>query len=86
MSDRKKNIAVVLLTGMLMIGLFLISIVKPSEEVSVSERRPLKQYPKLQKESVLSGVFMRSFEDSPSDQLQFREKCRRYEPDITTAI
>ncbi len=86
MSDRKKNIAVVLLTGMLMIGLFLISIVKPSEEVSVSERRPLKQYPKLQKESVLSGVFMREFEEYASDQFPFREKFRRLYADISTEI
>lgn len=86
MSDRKKNIAVVCLTGILMFGFSLWSVVKPSEEVSLSERRPLKQFPKIQKETVLSGSFMKEFEEYASDQFPLRETFRRLYADVSMEI
>ncbi len=86
MSDRKKNIAVLYLTGVLMFGFFLLSVVKSPEEISLSERRPLQQFPGLQKETVLSGSFMREFEEYATDQFPFRETFRRLYTGVSMEI
>ena len=47
------------------------------EEISVSERRPLSQFPELTGSTILSGKFMSSFEDYTLDQFPLRDVFRQ---------
>lgn len=49
----------------------------PSKETSVSERRPLAQFPKLNNETILNGKFMAEFEDYTLDQFPGRDTFRQ---------
>ena len=52
------------------------SICKSDDAVSESERRPLKQFPTLNVEEVLSGRFQSNFESYTLDQFPLREQFR----------
>ena len=52
------------------------SICKSDDAVSESERRPLKQFPTLNVEEVLSGRFQSNFESYTLDQFPLREQLR----------
>ena len=58
----------------LMIALW--SICKSDDAVSESERRPLKQFPTLNVEEVLSGRFQSNFESYTLDQFPLRDELR----------
>lgn len=46
------------------------------QEVSLSERRPLNQFPEVTGSSVLSGKFMENFEKATLDQFPLRDRFR----------
>lgn len=50
---------------------------KPSQETSVAERRPLAQFPSLSGETLLSGKFMTDFETYTLDQFPGRDSFRQ---------
>lgn len=50
---------------------------KPAQEFSLSERRRLAQFPKLNTQSVMDGKFMTDFESYTLDQFPLREDFRR---------
>ena len=56
----------------LCLGAFL----KPPGEYSITERRKLAQFPKVTKESLMTGKFMESFESYGLDQFPFRDRFR----------
>lgn len=49
----------------------------PAQAESVSERRPLKQWPGISAETVLNGEFMSKFEDYTLDQFPLRDRFRQ---------
>ena len=49
---------------------------KPAQDTSVSERRPLAQFPELSTQTVLEGKFMTTFEDYTLDQFPARDTFR----------
>lgn len=58
---------------------FLISVccfLKPAEEVSLSERRKLAQFPELSAKSIANGNFMNGFEKYAADQFPLRDELR----------
>ena len=61
----------------LWIGLTLFAWCKRADETSLSERRPLAQFPELQAQSVLSGEFMTDFGGYATDQFPLRDAFRR---------
>lgn len=61
----------------LWVGLTAFAWVKPSTEMSDSERRKLAQFPEISVESLLSGEFMTNFADYAVDQFPFRDGWRR---------
>ena len=75
--EKRKNLAVVCLTAVFLLGFLLWSIIKPDETVSHSERRRLAQAPELTAASVLSGDFMTQFESYALDQFPLRDSFRR---------
>lgn len=58
-------------------GIFLFSNLMPRPEHSESERRKLTAFPPLSASSVLSGQFMKNFENFATDTIAFRESMRK---------
>ena len=71
-----KNIILVVLTALFLGGFLLWSILKPTDEQSVSERRPLAKFPEVNGETILSGSFMTDFEKYSLDQFPLRDRFR----------
>ena len=76
MSDKTKNMAIIIMTVLFLCGFSLWSILKPTDAKSVSERRPLAQFPAVSGESVFSGAFMTDFEKYALDQFPLRDSFR----------
>lgn len=76
MSAKIKNILTVVLTAAFLLGFLVWSLLKPADEVSISERRKLEQFPKISKDTVASGEFMSSFESYALDQFPLRDSFR----------
>ena len=55
---------------------FLLCLIYPTKDYSVSERRELAQFPEVSTKTVLSGTFMSDFEEYAADQFPFREIFR----------
>lgn len=77
MAERRKNLAVVVLAGLFVYGFALWAALRSPDSLSVSERRPLAAVPTVSARSVVSGKFMRAFEDYAADQFPLRESFRR---------
>lgn len=64
-------------TFVLMLGFFSLGhLLTPDKDISVSERRPLEQLPKLTVQSVMNGKFGDDLEDYLLDQFPMREAIR----------
>ena len=63
--------------ALLFAALCVFAWVKPAQDTSLSERRPLAQMPEIKGEEVLSGDFMADFEDYATDQFPLREPFRK---------
>ena len=61
----------------LWLGLAVFAWFKPADELSLSERRALKQFPTLSGETVLKGEFMTAFESYTLDQFPLRDTFRK---------
>ena len=72
-----KDIAVTVFAALFVFGFSAWSILKPDDDFSVSERRPLAQMPTLSKESISGGSFTSKFEDYSLDQFPLRDSFRR---------
>ena len=64
----------------------ILCFVLPSKEMSLSERRKLKQFPEISMENVLSGKFMSEFEDYAADQFPLRETWRSIKANLVTKM
>jgi len=73
---KKQNIGL-LLVAALWAGLTLFAWTKPADDASLSERRPLSQFPELTVQTVLSGDFMEDFASYAVDQFPFRDSFRQ---------
>lgn len=67
----------VLLLALLFFGMCAACWLKPAKEASMTERRKLKQFPKVQAETFADGSFMTDFEDYALDQFPMRDGFRR---------
>lgn len=82
MNDKAKNIVVTVTFCIMIFGIFIINLSKTPSTISISERRPLKQIPKLNFESVFKPTkenpsFMSEFEDYALDQFWLRDEFRK---------
>lgn len=75
---KKKNSSFIIVAVIAVFWLLLAfaAWVNPSEEISLSERRLLRQAPELELESITSGKFMRNFEEYAKDQFPARDIFR----------
>lgn len=76
MTEKRKNLLLICLSGAFIIIFSLASILIPDKELSVSERRPLASFPQVDLESIQSGTFMNDFEEYTLDQFPLRDQFR----------
>lgn len=76
MTEKLKNIALVVMTATFLCGFLLWSILKSVDMQSVGERRPLATFPNVSGEAVFSGAFMTDFEKYTLDQFPLRDRFR----------
>lgn len=74
--NKLKNILTIILCGGLIFTLSISCFVKEDTLISDSERRELKQKPELNIDSLISGEFMKNFEDYTLDQFPMRDEFR----------
>ncbi|MBQ6935632.1 MAG: hypothetical protein IJN49_03695 [Clostridia bacterium] len=77
-------ITVILTTFILVLSIF--AWVKPTDEFSLTERRPLAKLPELSFNTLVSGSFMKNFENYTLDQFPLREFFRTVKAQTETRI
>lgn len=77
---------VVYVVSIFFCALVLLNAFYPNQEMSVTERRKLKQFPELTVKSVLSGKFMSEFETYAADQFPFRDEIRELKADVAMKV
>ena len=65
---KKKYIVTTVVTAVFLLGVSLFAWLKPADAFSLSERRSLEQFPEISVNSILSGKFMKDFEEYTLDQ------------------
>lgn len=89
MTEKIKHIRYVATTlvTLLFFGILSLSaILRPSDDFSDSERRPLKQFPDFSYQTVLSGDFMGNFEGYTLDQFPLREAFRSIKAQVASKV
>ena len=76
MTSKKIVPAGLLIVAALWIGLTAFAWLKPADDLSQAERRPLAQLPELSGQSILSGQFMKDFASYAVDQFPLRDEFR----------
>lgn len=76
MNRKVKNLVTVVLLAAFLFGFGAWAVLKPADELSLSERRKLAQFPTLSINTVLSGKFMSDFEKYSLDQFPLRDEWR----------
>lgn len=71
-----KNKTVTCVMTFFFLGLSLLTWSKRADSESESERRRLAQFPEISMENILSGEFMKAFEEYTMDQFPFRDELR----------
>lgn len=74
--EKKISTIQVCIVAALFFGISLLVWLKPDGDFSQTERRKLKQFPKLDMQEVWSGRFMENFEGYATDQFPFRDGFR----------
>ena len=77
MNERKKAYLRLLPVFLLFAALCIAAWLHKPQETSLSERRPLAQFPEIKVDEVLEGDFMTDFEDYATDQFPLREPFRK---------
>ncbi len=77
MKNQKIRIIGIVAVAVLWSVLAVFAWIKPAQDISTSERRPLEQFPTLSTESILSGKFMTDFEKYTLDQFPGRDSFRQ---------
>ncbi len=76
MSERVKNIVISILFIAIIFSVCIINIVLKDKDISISERRTLKQFPKLNATNILNGNFNDELETYAMDQFLLRDNMR----------
>ena len=86
MDNKKKNFIVCTIAAVFFIGGFILFLITPDKEYSLSERRKLHKKPEVSFDAVIKGKYMISFEKYSMDQFPFREKLREIKTLAVTDI
>ncbi|MBR6551813.1 MAG: hypothetical protein IKT89_03125 [Clostridia bacterium] len=72
-----KNISISVILLIFILALSVFAWVKPADDISITERRELAKFPELSFNTLVSGSFMKNFENYTLDQFPLREFFRR---------
>ena len=73
---KNKGILTVIIIGVMFYGYAILCYIKPAQDISEVERRPLAQRPAISVEGLLSGEYMDEFEEYAVDQAPYRQQLR----------
>ena len=76
MKDEIKNIVVTIEFFLILLIIFLVNILKQDEEISITERRKLAQFPKITIKNIISGDITQKIEEYTTDQFIARYQLR----------
>ncbi len=76
MKKKTQYIYTIIVAAVLIFGFSLFAMLKPDEDFSESERRPLAQLPELSIKTIFNGDFMEDFENYTNDQFPMRDTFR----------
>ena len=82
MKEKIKNIIVSLLFSSFIITIFIINLIKKDDEISISERRKLEQFPDISTKTVFDGTFFKKFDSYVNDQFIKRDGLRLIKANI----
>ena len=82
MKEKIKNIIVSLLFSSFIITIFIINLIKKDDEISISERRKLEQFPDISTKTVFDGTFFKKFDSYVNDQFIKRDDLRLIKANI----
>ena len=86
MEKRKIDMIYSLIVATFVLGISLVCWLKPADDISVTERRELAQFPKLSVETIMDGSFMEKFENYALDQFPMRETFRGVKANVQKYI
>jgi ribosomal protein S18 len=66
-----------ILVAVLIFSITLLNLIKADNEISIWERRKLKQFPEIKVEALVSGKWFMDFESYALDQIVFRHELRK---------
>ncbi len=81
----KEKVTIVLFLSIIY-GFFLLNFIMKDEELSIEERRHLKQFPKITVSKVLDGSMMTEFETYTLDQFPFRNTFRSLKANVEYSV
>ena len=76
MKKKTEYIYTIIVAAVLIFGFSLFAVLKPADDFSESERRPLEKLPELSVKTLLNGDFMDKFENYINDQFPLRDTFR----------
>lgn len=76
MKKKTEYIYTIIVAAVLIFGFSLFAVLKPADDFSESERRPLEKLPELSVKTLLNGDFMDKFENYTNDQFPLRDTFR----------
>lgn len=74
--EKFRFITSLVVMAVILFGGAILCLAKSPDEISLSERRKLEQFPKLSWEAVVDGEWMEDFEKYTLDQFPFRDRMR----------
>lgn len=85
MNNKTKNIIITILFSSTLIFFFIANIIKKDNDISLSERRKLEQFPTLTISTLLDGTFFKKFDSYTTDQFIKRDEFRKLKINIELA-
>ena len=76
MQNKTKNIIITIGFVVIIIAIFLINLISKDEQISITERRKLAQFPEITIKKILNGDFMDKLEEYAEDQFINRDFFR----------
>lgn len=86
MQDKTKNIIITIGFAVIIIATFVINLISKDQEISISERRKLAQFPEITIKKTLNGNVMDKWEDYAEDQFIERDFFRKIKAFWSTNI
>lgn len=86
MQDKTKNIIITIGFAVILIAVFVINLISKDKEISITERRRLAQFPKINIESVNNGNASKNLDKYVTDQFTGRDIFRNIKSFISVNI